>query len=76
MTNAKVPDTIKTNSYHTPATEDPALSKFLNFMGKDITQHPERLQILDVGLVNQIKTLVDGVEFDLNISLKDDDNTI
>lgn len=53
--------------------EDPALEAFLNFLEKDIAQHPERLQMLDAGLVNRIKTLVDGVEFDLNAPLEDDD---
>lgn len=53
--------------------EDPALTEFLHFLGKDIAQHPERLQLLDAALVNRIKTLVEGVEFDLDAPLADDD---
>ncbi len=55
------------------AEEDPTLETFLNFLEKDIAQHPERLQMLDAGLVNRIKTLVDGVEIDLDAPLADED---
>ncbi|MDZ4260955.1 MAG: type II toxin-antitoxin system PrlF family antitoxin [Pseudomonadota bacterium] len=53
--------------------EDPVLGSFLNYLAKDIAQHPDRLQVVDAGLVKRIKSLVDGVELDLNAPLSDDD---
>lgn len=53
--------------------EDPVLGNFLNFLARDIGQHPDRLQLVDAGLVERIRSLVDGVELDLNAPLSDDD---
>lgn len=53
--------------------EDPVLGSFLNYLAKDIAQHPDRLQVVDAGLVERIKLLVDGIELDLNAPLSDDD---
>jgi antitoxin PrlF len=53
--------------------EDPVLGSFLNYLAKDIAQHPDRLQVVDAGLLKRIQSLVDGVEFDLNAPLSDDD---
>ena len=56
-----------------PTKEDPVLGDFLNFLAKDISQHPGKLQVVNAGLVERIKLLVDGVEFDLDEPLSDDD---
>jgi antitoxin PrlF len=53
--------------------EDPVLGRFLDYLAKDIAQHPDRLQVVDAGLVKRIQSLVDGVELDLNEPLSDDD---
>ena len=57
------------------ATEDadPALGKFLDFLAQDITNHPERLQRLDAGLVERIHALTGGIEVDLDAALSADD---
>lgn len=44
---------------------DPVLDGFLNFLATDMQQHPERLQVLDVGLVERLESLTSDVEFDL-----------
>jgi len=56
-----------------PTIEDPVLGDFLNFLAKDISQHPGKLQVVNAGLVERIRSLVDGVEFDLDEPLSDDD---
>ena len=52
---------------------DPALGAFLRFLARDITEHPERLQAMDAGLVQRIQSLVGGVEVDLDAPLSADD---
>ena len=53
--------------------EDPVLGRFLDYLAKDLAQHPDRLQVVDAGLVKRIQSLVDGVELDLNAPLSDDE---
>ena len=53
--------------------DDPALEQFLRFLAQDIAGHPERLQSIDVGLVQRIQSLVAGVEVDLDAMLSADD---
>jgi antitoxin PrlF len=52
---------------------DPALGAFLGFLARDITEHPERLQAMDAGLMQRIQSLVGGVEVDLDAPLSADD---
>jgi len=52
---------------------DPALGVFLGFLVRDIAEHPERLQTVDAGLVQRIRSLVGGVEIDLGAPLSADD---
>lgn len=49
------------------------LGQFLDFLAHDIASHPERLQALDAGLVQRLKSLVGGVEVDLDAALSADD---
>lgn len=55
------------------AEDDPLLGSFLGFLAHDMAAHPERLQALDARLVSRLRTLVDGVEFDLDAPLSADD---
>lgn len=52
---------------------DPALGAFLEFLKRDITEHPERLRAMDAGLVPRIQSLVGGIEVDLDAPLSADD---
>jgi antitoxin PrlF len=53
--------------------DDPVLGQFLGFMARDIASHPERLQAINTGLVQRLKSLVAGVEIDLDAPLSADD---
>ncbi len=53
--------------------DDPVLGQFLGFLADDIAAHPERLQALDVGLVQRIQSLVGGIDIDLDAALPEDD---
>ncbi len=54
-------------------SDDPVLGQFLGFLAADITRHPERLQSVDVGLVQRLQSLVAGVDVDLDTVLSADD---
>jgi len=51
--------------------DDPVLGQFLGFLAADITRHPERLQAVDAGLVQRLRSLVGVV--DLDAALSEDD---
>ncbi len=51
------------------AAPDPALDAFLEFLARDIAQHPEHLHAMDAGLVQRVRSLVGGVEIDLDAAL-------
>ena len=53
--------------------DDPVLAQFLRFLARDIASHPERLQAGDAGLVQQLQSLVGGIEIDLDAALSADD---
>ena len=57
----------------TAENEDPVLAEFLNFLARDIAQHPERLRTVDAGLVRRLQSLVEAVEMDLDEALSADD---
>lgn len=50
----------------------PVLAGFLSFLARDIAAHPERVQVLDAGLVSRIRTLVGDMEVDLDAPLSAD----
>ncbi len=54
-------------------TEDPVLGRFLSFVARDISDHPERLRQIDVSFVRRVQALVQGVEVDLDRPLSADD---
>jgi len=49
--------------------DDPVPEQFLSFLSTDLARHPERLQTIDSSLVQRIRSLVGGVEVDLNTAL-------
>ena len=53
--------------------DDPVLGEFLGFLARDIASHPERLQALDASLVRRLRSLVGGIEVDLDDALSADD---
>lgn len=57
----------------TPGGDDPVLGQFLEFLARDIAGHPERLQVVDAGLVRHLRSLVADIEIDLDTALPTDD---
>ncbi len=53
--------------------DDPVLGRFLGFLARDISSHPERLQVVDVELVRRLQSLIGDVEVDLDAALSADD---
>jgi len=49
--------------------DDPVPEQFLSFLSGDLAQYPERLHTIDSSLVQRIRSLVDGVDVDLNTVL-------
>ena len=52
--------------------DDPVLGRFLEFLARDITNHPERVHAVDAGLVQRLHTLIGDVEVDLDAALSVD----
>jgi antitoxin PrlF len=53
--------------------DDPVLGQFLGFLAQDIGRHPERLKALDATLVDRLRSLVRGIEVDLDAPLTEDE---
>jgi antitoxin PrlF len=53
--------------------DDPVLGQFLGFLARDIARHPERLQAVDAGLVQRLRSLVGDIEVDLYAALPPDE---
>jgi len=53
--------------------DDPVLGQFLGFLAQDIARHPDRLQAVNTATYQHIRTLVGGVEVDLDAPLSADD---
>jgi len=56
-----------------PEDEDAVLGQFLAFLAQDMADHPERLQAMSGDLVQRLRSLVGGVEVDLDAPLSADD---
>lgn len=54
-------------------TDDPVLGQFLDFLSRDIAEHPDRLQALDASFVQRLQSLTMGIEVDLDALLSADD---
>lgn len=46
--------------------------EFLNFLGKDIEEHPENVHEVPIELWENIQDLLEGVEVNLNEPLEDE----
>ncbi|MGI8933331.1 MAG: type II toxin-antitoxin system PrlF family antitoxin [Phormidesmis sp.] len=53
--------------------EDPVLEKFLAFLAKDIEQNPQNLKPIDADLIERARSLVVGMDSDLDAPLSDED---
>ncbi|WP_295998431.1 type II toxin-antitoxin system PrlF family antitoxin [Rugamonas sp.] len=53
--------------------DDPLLGQFLDFLARDMANHPERLRAVDADLVARIRSLTDGIEVDLDAPLPADE---
>ncbi|OGT61511.1 MAG: regulator [Gammaproteobacteria bacterium RIFCSPHIGHO2_12_FULL_45_12] len=54
--------------------DDPILSEFLSFLANDIKAHPEKINPINHNLVNRAKSLVSGMEIDLDAPLPDEED--
>lgn len=52
---------------------DPALDAFLGFLANDISNHPERLQVIDAAFIERLRDLVGDAKVDLNAPLLAED---
>ena len=53
--------------------DDPIIDNFLDFVAEDIRNNPQHLTSINQTLFNRIESLVNGVEFDLNGMLLDEE---
>jgi len=53
--------------------DDPVLGPFLDFLARDLANHPERLRVVDAGFAQRLQSLDSGVEVDLDAALSADD---
>ena len=56
-----------------PVGDDPVLGQFLGFLARDFANHPERLQVVDAGLLQRLQSLVGDVEIELDAALSAED---
>lgn len=56
-------------SQSTVRETDPVLESFLDFLAKDLAEHPELLLPLRADFVERVQALVAGVEVDLDAKL-------
>ncbi len=52
---------------------DPVLEHFLDFLAHDMRSHPEGIRAVDASLVSRGQSLVEGVEFDLDAPLSEEE---
>ncbi|MES2831552.1 MAG: type II toxin-antitoxin system PrlF family antitoxin [Pseudomonadota bacterium] len=57
---------------HPSGEEDPVLGSFLDFLARDIANHPERLQTVDASFVQRLQSLTSSIEVDLDAPLSAD----
>ena len=57
----------------TETENDPVLGKFLDFLARDMEQHPQQVQAIDPNLIQRAQALVVGIELDLDAPLADDE---
>lgn len=52
---------------------DPIIDRFLAFMARDMSAHPERVRSIDAKLLKRIRPLIAKVDIDLDAPLAPDD---
>lgn len=54
--------------------DDPVLGAFLEFLARDLADHPERLEVVDQGFVDRIFSVAGDIDIDLDapLSAKDE----
>lgn len=53
--------------------EDPVLGRFLDFLARDIADHPEWIQPIDTALMQRVQALADGADVNLDAPLSAED---
>lgn len=56
-----------------PDESDPILTKFLNFLERDISQNPQQIRAVSANLVECVQALVTDVEIALDAPLSEED---
>lgn len=54
--------------------DDPVLGQFLTFLANDISQNPLHVSPIGSDLLDRVRSLVSGVESDLDCPLSDEDD--
>jgi len=54
--------------------DDPLIGAFLEFITQDIEQNPQHLHPISSDLVTQVQSLVEGVDFDLDAPLPEEED--
>ncbi len=49
--------------------DDPVLGTFLDFVARDIAEHPQRVRSIDADLANRMRSLTKGIKVDLDATL-------
>ena len=52
-----------------PGEDDPALGAFLEFLARDLANHPERLEVVDRSFMDRIFSVAGDVDIDLDAPL-------
>ena len=65
-------DVVLTRALPT-TSDDPVVAKFLEFLARDVSEHPKRLALIDAGFVQRIQKLVGDQIVDLDAALLADD---
>jgi antitoxin PrlF len=53
--------------------DDPILGQFLNFLVRDINEHPDRIQAMNTSFVQHLQSLTKDIDVDLDAPLLADD---
>ena len=53
--------------------EDPAIGAFLDFLARDMADHPQRLQAVDTEFARRVQSLTADIDIDLDAPLSADD---
>ena len=55
------------------AEEDPVIGDFLAFLARDMETNPQHIQAVSSNALHHVRSLVDGIEVDLEAPLLDED---